>query len=219
MKSYRKFLLFILITFALSIKVYPYQNVKVGIIKYRGGDWYSCIKGVKNFLNHLTIKTPIKCAQNPVVINPAKSELFKYPFVIINGHGKILLNNIEKVMIKKYLLNGGFLLANDDFGMDKHFKKLIKELFPGNKLIPLPIEHSIFKSFYKFKSIPKIHKHSGKKPVFYGLFINKRLSVLYIYESDIIDGWEKPGVHNLPLIKRQTAIKFGINIFYYVLSG
>ncbi len=215
-----KRILFIILLFLTICNISTAQEtVNIGVLKYRGGDWYSCIKGVKNFLEYVNKKTPVICNKEPVIVDAAKIELFKFPLIIINGHGKILFTELEKKMLKKYLENGGFLLVNDDFGMDKYFRELVKEIFNENKLVEIPINHKIFKAYYNFTFMPKIHKHSGKKPVLYGLFLNKRLVILYIYESDIIDGWEKKSVHNLPANKRKNAINFGINILYYVLSG
>jgi len=217
---YKRALLAILITGIFNANiVYTQDSFTIGILKYRGGDWYSCINAVKNFLKYLHSNTPIKPILEPVVIDPSKSEIFQYPFIVLNGHGQILLNELEKNMLKRYLENGGFLLANDDYGMDKHFRKLMSDIFPGNRLISLPVSHEIFKSYYIFHSIPKIHKHDGKKPEILALYIQNRIAVLYVYESDVMDGWEPEGVHPLDHEKRKKALQLGINIVYYTLTG
>lgn len=216
-KKYLFITLVILLSFSFKHSFGIIDPITIGVVKYNGGDWYSCINAVRNFIKNVKKNTNLVIQEKPVVIDLKKSTVFQYPLIIINGHGKILLNSFEKEMLKNYLLNGGFLLANDDFGMDKYFRQLMKEIFPEKKLIPLPLTHKLFKSYYKLNYIPKIHKHSGKNAQALAIIINKKISVLYLYESDILDGWEKASVHNVPKNKRLDALKFGINILHYIL--
>ncbi len=134
----------------------------------------------------------------------------------------ILFDKIEKNILRQYLENGGFLFVNDDYGLYYSFFALMEEVFPDNKPVRLYENDKILKdiltSYYKLKSIPKIHKHDGEPVEAYGLVIEGRLSVLYLYSADIADGWEPKGVFSDPIEIRNKAIKFGINLVFYVLT-
>ncbi len=217
---------------------------KLGIVKYKGGDWYSVERAVKNFIQKVNQRTPLKLASEPVIIDLHKRDhLFALPFLILNGHGQIILDSEEKENLKKYLSHGGFLLVNDDFGLEKAFKNLIHDLYPELKLdmkkswranvrgshkevspslglAELTNDFPIYRSYYDLKTLPKVHEHdNGVPPGMYGLFIEKRLVLVYLNNSDLGDGWEPEYVHHDPVKVREKAIRFGINILYYALSN
>ncbi len=194
------------------------RGFKIGVIKYRGGDWYSAKSAVINFLVNIKRLAGLPVDENYYVVNLDTDEVFDFPFLFLNGHGEILLDSKEKRQLRRHLINGGFLLVNDDYGLDKHFRELAKELFPDNELVKLPKTHPLMKIYYSFNAVPKIHKHDEKPPALYGIYYEKRLVVLYIYETDIADGWEPYEVHKDPQDKRMEALKFGINIVYYFLT-
>ncbi len=234
--------LFILI---FCLPLYSFSGIpKLAIVKYKGGDWYSVERAVKNFVQKVNQRTPLKLAIQPVIIDLHKrDQLFALPFLILNGHGQIILDSEEKENLKKYLSHGGFLLVNDDFGLEKAFKRLIHDLYPELKLdmekswrdnvresykevnptlglAELTNDFPIYRSYYDLKSLPKVHEHDkGVPPGMYGLFIEKRLVLIYLNNSDLGDGWEPEYVHHDPVKIREKAIRFGINILYYVLSN
>ena len=199
---------------------YSSEKITIGIIKYRGGDWYDSKNGVTNFLSQLKNRLKIPVITEPPIIDLTNNNIFNYPIVLINGHGQILLDDNEKDTLKKYLDNGGFLLVNDDYGIDKYFRELVHELYPEEKLKKLPNSHKLFNIYYSFPNgLPKIHRHDDEPAAAYGLYHKKRLIILYMYSSDIVDGWEKEEVHKDPVELREKAIKFGINIIWYVLTN
>jgi len=207
------------ILFCINVIAYTKDELTIGIVKYKGGDWYDCKNGVNNFLLKVKSRLNIPIQTDPPVVDPSSDELFLYPIILINGHGQILLDSKQKERLKRYLENGGFLIVNDDYGIDKYFRELVKDMLPEQKLVKLPVTHPIFSCYYKFpKGLPKIHKHDDEPAVVYGIYINKKLSVIYIYSSDIVDGWEKEEVHNDPSILREEAYQFGVNILWYVSS-
>ena len=194
-------------------------KVSLGIMKYQGGDWYSVKGAVKHFISKVKELTPLKLNSEPVIVSLRdRSVLFSQPFIILNGHGQIILDDVEKNNLKDYLAHGGFLLVNDDYGLDEAFRKLVKDLYRDNVLVELSSDFPLFRSYYQFKNLPKVHKHDGLPPKAYGLFIEKRLVLLYLNNSDIADGWEPEDVHKDPQEVREKAIRFGINILYYALS-
>ncbi len=218
------------------------EQIKLGIVKYRGGDWYSVKGAVRHFISRVNELTPLSIAPEPDDVDlKDRVKLFSRPFLILNGHGKILLDKYELKNLRTYLENGGFLLANDDYGMDTSFRKALADLYPelkwfskgkfppkinyqiksSNKVVitELTKNFPLFSSYYKFNAVPKIHKHDNKIATAYGLFIEKRLVLMYLFNADIMDGWEPKQVHKDPDNVRKSAIQFGINILYYVLSN
>jgi hypothetical protein len=146
-------------------------------------------------------------------------ELFQYPYLYMTGHGRVRFSDEDVKILRNYFAAGGFLHADDNYGMDSTFRKEIEKVFPDSPLIELPFDHDIYHSFYEFPNgLPKIHEHDGKPPQGFGIFYDDRLVVFYTYESDLGDGWEEPDVHNDPPEKREDAIKMGINIIVYSLT-
>lgn len=204
----------ILIPIFLSAK-----DLQIGILKYKGGDWYSVKRAVKNFINEANSRSKLKINTDIQEIDLRdRNKLFACPFLILNGHGQIILDKVELENLKIFLEQGGFLFVNDDYGLEKAFNKLVKDLYPKGELVELSNEFPLFSSYYKFKVLPKIHEHDGKSPKAMGLFIEKRLTILYLNNSDIADGWEPASVHKDSEEVREKAIQFGINILYYVLT-
>jgi hypothetical protein len=137
----------------------------------------------------------------------------------MNGHGNVYFSENEVKRLRFYLENGGFLHVDDNYGMDKSFRREIKKVFPDKELIELPFSHPVYHSVFEFpKGLPKVHEHDGKPPQGFGIFHNKKLVVFYTYECDLGDGWEDAEVHHDPLAIRIAALKMGTNIYYYHLE-
>jgi Domain of unknown function (DUF4159) len=191
-------------------------------LKYGGGgDWYSNPTSLPNLAKAIEARTAIPMAQLAEArVAPLDEALFDYPLLYMNGHGNIQLTPAEIRRLHKYLTEGGFLFADDNYGMDKSFRRLISKVFPDRELVELPFDHPIYHGFYDFTAgPPKIHEHDGRKPQGFGLFDQGRLVVYYTYEADIGDGLEDPGVHNDTPEKREEALRFAINVVTYVLLG
>ena len=153
-------------------------------------------------------------------VEVASPELFNYPFVHMTGHGNVVFNEQELDNLRAYLGGGGFLHADDNYGMDPYIRPQLEKIFPGSKLVELPFSHPIFHQKFDFPGgLPKIHEHDGKAPQAFGLFHEGRLVALYTYECDLGDGWEDQDVHKDPNETREKALKMGANILRYVFSN
>lgn len=197
-------------------------GVVLARLKYGGGgDWYSNPTSLPNLARALEERTTIPVARRQEArVAPLDEELFTFPFVYMNGHGQVKLTEAETARMRQYLLQGGFLWADDNYGMDESFRVLVRQLFPDRGLVELPFDHPIYHAFYDFKSgPPKIHEHDGKVPQGFGVFDRGRLVCFYTYESDIGDGLEDPDVHKDPPEKREAALQMAINVVVHALTG
>jgi hypothetical protein len=188
-------------------------------IKYSGGgDWYGNRTTFINIFEKIQNTIGLKTTYKEVVYSLEDEEFFNYPFAYIAGHGNIKFNEKEVIKLRTYLTSGGFLFADDDYGMDLSFRREIKKVFPELNLVELPFNHKIYHQYYSFPNgLPKIHEHSGGPPKGLGLIFEGRLIVYYSFNTDISDGCENAEIHNDPLEKRQQALKMAMNIFLYAL--
>jgi hypothetical protein len=195
-------------------------SLTIGLVKYRGGDWYNNIDSVKNLLRYISERTSIKVDREPKLVSLESKEIFDCDILYISGHVPINFNETEKKNLRDYLINyKGFVFVNDDYGMDESFRKEIKKVFPEYNLEVVPFSHPIYNVFYKFPNgLPKIHEHDGGPPEGLGIFIEGELRLFYAYNTDIGDGWDSPEVHNDPENVREEAIRMGINIVMYALT-
>jgi len=202
----------------------PSQNPSaftIARLKYGGGgDWYWGSSAIPNMLKFLKENTNIPVSEEEVRVSVMDENLFSYPFLFLTGHGNIKFSDQELERLRSYFSHGGFLFANDSYGLKEAFFREMKRLFPDEDLMELPFSHGIYHCFYQFPNgLPKIHKHDGKPPQGFGIFHQGRLVVFFVYESDIGDGWEDPQVHNDPPEKREAALKMGVNIVTWALSN
>ena len=183
-----------------------------------GGDWYNDPSIIPNLLREIAERTNITVQRYQAVVEIMDPELFAYPFLFMTGHGEVKFTDEEVQRLRLYLTHGGFLYADDDYGMDKAFRREIKKVFPDKELVELPSSHPIYHIDYDFpRGVPKIHEHDAKPPQGFGIFHEGRLVVYYTFESNISDGWADPDVHNDPPEKREEAFRMGINIVTYAL--
>ena len=212
MKKY--FFLFLLITSASF-------SQEIALLKYNGGgDWYANPTSLPNLIkfSNQTINTKIKT--KPATVEPGSPDIFGYPFVHMTGHGNVVFSDAEIVNLKNYLLSGGFLHIDDNYGMDEYIRREIKRIFPNNQLVEIPANHAIFQKPNVFSGgLPKIHEHDNKRPQAFGIFEGNRLVLLYTYETDLGDGWEDAEVHNNPKEVREKALKMGANILNYIFNN
>lgn len=205
--------------FLLLCALFSSYDINIARVKYRGGDWYNDPSIIPNLAREINKRTTINAAPNQRIITLDDPDLFSYPFVFLTGHGDIQLSDVEVECLREYLLKGGFLYADDDYGMNEAFRREMGEVFKGLELVELPFSHAIYHCFYDFSTgPPKIHEHDNKPPKGYGLFYNGRLVVYYTYESNISDGWADPDVHKDPKEIREKAFKAGINIVVYAMA-
>jgi hypothetical protein len=194
---------------------------EIALLKYSGGgDWYANPTSLPNLIKYCNSNINTKISPKPATVEPNSPDLFSYPFVHMTGHGNVVFSDVDTANLRNYLISGGFLHIDDNYGMDEYIRKEIKKLFPKNDLIEIPSNHPIFQKPTVFSSgLPKIHEHEGKRPQAFGIFKDNRLILLYTFESDLGDGWEDPEVHNDPIEIRKRALKMGANIIYYVFGN
>ncbi|MFQ6098866.1 MAG: DUF4159 domain-containing protein [Armatimonadota bacterium] len=195
----------------------PFQ---VARLKYGGGgDWYSNPSSLRNLLAAVAERTNIDVLREEAVVEPGDKALFNYSYVYATGHGRIAFTPEEAENLRRYMLGGGFLHVDDNFGMDPYFRKAVKTLFPDRELVELPFDHPMYHCFYDFPSgLPKIHEHYGGPPHGYGILDEGRVVLFYSFNTDLGDGWESPEVHHDPPEKREAALRMGINLVVYALT-
>ena len=210
------FVLFIFLACTLS-KV---QGQTLAVLKYDGGgDWYSNPTAMKNLIEFCNNEINTTIASIPTVVHPEDSALFSYPFVHMTGHGNVVFSDEALKNLNTYLMGGGFLHIDDNYGMKSYILPQIKNLFPNKELREIPLDHPIFNLVYKFPNgLPKIHEHDGLPPQALGIFHDNRLILLCTFESDLGDGWEDQVVHNDPEEIRLKALKMGANIIKYAFE-
>lgn len=216
----RKYLL-ILISFLLLADISA-QGVQLAVLKYRGGgDWYANLEtSLPNLIRFCNKELGMSIEDDQAIVEASNEEIFNYPFIHMTGHGNVVFSPIELENLRTYMLGGGFLHIDDNYGMDQFIRIQLEKIFPDKELIELPPNHPIFNKVYSFpKGLPKIHEHDNKEPKAFGIFHKSRLVCLYTYESDLGDGWEDISVHNDSERKHNEALKMGANILSYIFSG
>ena len=210
------FFLVILASFAFSQP----QSYQIAVLKYSGGgDWYANPTSLSNLIKfcNKNIGTAINPEQATVEVG--SSEIFNYPLIHMTGHGNVVFSVHDAENLRNYLLAGGFLHIDDNYGMDKFIRPELKKVFPELDLIELPFSHPIYHQAYNFPNgLPKIHEHDKEAPQGFGLIYKGRLVVFYTYECDLGDGWEDPEVHNDSEETRQKALRMGANIVSYAFT-
>jgi len=211
MRSVFAFLLFIsLNTSAQELAVLQYGG---------GGDWYSNPTALPNLIRFCNEQLRTTIYARPQVVRPLDQALFDYPLVHMTGHGNVYFTEEEATSIRDYLLSGGFLHIDDNYGMDQYIRRELNKVFPDKELKELPASHPIFQGPYAFPNgLPKIHEHDQGRPQAFGISHQGRLVLLYTFESDLGDGWEDPEVHNDPMDVRLKALQMGANIVHYAFG-
>ncbi len=186
-----------------------------------GGDWYSDQSSLPNLLKFIRENTQIQTSDREVVLEVMSNRLFQYPYLYMTGHGNINFTDEEARRLRTHLTYGGFLHADDNYGMDESFRREIKKVFPDKELVSLPKDFGLFNSYFSFpQGLPKIHEHDGKPAEALGIFHEDRLVVLYTYQCDLGDGWEDSGVHPEDSAeKRVQALKMGLNIVLWIFMN
>jgi hypothetical protein len=219
-----KGLFFLLIV--LSIHQLPSQSkridsqFKIARLKYSGGgDWYNDPSAEVNLLAFVREKAGIDADPKYEFIEISNDNFYSYPLIFMTGHGNVSFSDAEAKRLRRYLENGGFLYVDDDYGMDKAFRREIKKVFPEYELQEVPVSHGIYSCFYRFPNgVPKTHEHDNKPPQGFGIFHSGRMVVYYTVESNPSDGWVDADVHKTPREKREEALRFGTNIVVWALT-
>ncbi len=195
----------------------PQGGPKLALLKYGGGgDWYAVVDALQNFAKFCNDNLGTNFDVDYATVDVGSPDIFNYPFLFMTGHGNVVFSDAEAENLRTYLIGGGFLFIDDDYGMEPYARVAIKKVFPDRELIELPFEHPIYRQKYEFRSgLPKIHEHNGKPPKGYGIFWQDRLVLFFGVESNISDGWESREVHRTPEDLRQQALRMGANIIQF----
>ena len=207
--------------FFLSFR--PFEQpaqMKLALLKYSGGgDWYSNPTSLPNLAIFTNQVLGTNFSAEYAVVEVGSAELFNYPFVHMTGHGNVVFSDADAENLRNYLMAGGFLHIDDNYGMDKYVRIAMKKVFPEQEFVELPFEHEIYQQKFEFKrGLPKIHKHDDKPPRGFGLFYEGRLVCFYTQECDLGDGWEDEEVHNDPPAVRLQALRMGANLIQYAFQ-
>ena len=204
----------------LSGFTYP-AGIKIAKLKYNGGgDWYANKTSLPNLIAFCKRNIDVNIQSEEDIVEVGSADLFNYPFVHLTGHGNIVFSKQEAENLRNYLIGGGFLHADDNYGLDKFFRKEMKKVFPEADFVELPFSHPIYHQKYNFdKGLPKVHEHDGKPAQGFGLMYKGRLVCFYTYECDLGNGWEDQDIYNDPENIRQQALKMGANILQYVFAN
>ena len=213
----------VLIVFSclLSFASISQGSYQIAFLKYSGGgDYYANPTALPNLAQFCNTNLGTTISKETPYVDVGSPELSLYPFIHMTGHGNVVFSLTEAENLRNYLLGGGFLHIDDNYGMDKFIREELKKVFPNNSLVELPFSHPVFHQKYDFNGgLPKIHEHDGKRPQAFGIIIEGRLVCIYTVETDLSDGWEDQAVHNDPEEKRKQALQMGANILMYAFLG
>jgi hypothetical protein len=197
------------------------SNLKLAKLKYKGGgDWYANRTALPNLAKFCNKELVTNFQTEEAIVEPGSSDIFNYPYVYMTGHGVFVFSDQEAENLRTYLISGGFLHIDDNYGLDPFVRPQMKKVFPELTFVELPFNHPIFHQKFKFpKGLPKVHEHDNKPPQAFGLIYEGRLVCLYTYESDLGNGWEDVSVYNNPEEIRMQALKMGANIIQFVFTN
>ncbi len=197
------------------------HTYQLALLKYNGGgDWYSNPTSLPNLVDFCNDNGKMNINPEVAEVHVSDPEISNYPFIHMTGHGNVVFNNQEAENLRNYLISGGFLHIDDNYGMDQFIRPQLKRVFPNLDLIELPYDHPIYHQKYNFeKGLPKIHLHDNKPAQGFGLIYEGRLVCFYSLECDLGDGWEDEEVHNDSDEVRTKALKMGMNILQYAFMG
>ena len=211
----------ILLLLAISGLSFAPPTVKIAKLKYNGGgDWYANKTSLPNLIRFCNQKLFTNIAPEEDIVEPGSPDIFNYPFIHLTGHGNIVFSEQEARNLRQYLVAGGFLHADDNYGLDKFFRREMKKVFPELQFVELPYSHPIYRQKFKFANgLPKVHEHDAKPPQGFGLIYEGRLVCFYTYECDLGNGWEDQDIYNDSEAIRQAALQMGANIIQYAFSN
>ena len=203
----------------LSVSSYCQCQFTLARLKYGGGgDWYNGPSALPNLAKAVKAETRIPICDTTAIVEIMDDRFFRFPFIYMTGHGNVHFTAQERLRLRKYLIGGGFLLANDDYGMDTSFRREMRALFPENPLVAVPTSHPIYSCVHTLPGLPKIHVHDGFPAQGLGIFFNKRMVVFYVFSSDIGDGMENEEVYHDGEKLHRMALSMGVNIVWWFFN-
>ncbi len=197
------------------------SRLTVARLQYDGDDWYANPSSLPNLIKALRARTTLNVEPQEVRLTLGDERIWDHPFIYLTGHGQIRFSDREVQRLRDYVLQGGFLHADDNYGLDAAFRREIARVFPDRPLVDVPLDHPIYRIVYPFpQGVPKIHEHDGKAPRGLGIFIGDRLAVYYTHESDLGNGWEDIGTYpEDPPALHEQALRMGVNLYVYAVTS
>lgn len=192
-------------------------TVKIARAKYNGGgDWYANKTSLPNLIDYCNKNLGTNLYSEEDIVEVGSPEIFQYPFVHMTGHGNVVFSNDDVRNLRKYLISGGFLHIDDNYGLRAFAEREMKKVFPELEFTELPFSHPIYHQKYNFdKGLPKVHEHDNKPPQGFGLIYEGRLVCFFTYECDLGNGWEDQSVYGDPQSVRERALQMGANLIQY----
>ena len=217
MNNFFKIIFFASFLFALQVTAQQ-PTVQIALLKYNGGgDWYANPTSLPNLIRYCNLNIGTNINVDNAVVEVGSAQLFNYPFVHMTGHGNVVFSNQEVQNLRNYLIGGGFLHVDDNYGLNVFIRREMKKVFPELDFVELPANHPIYHQKFDFPNgLPKIHEHDGKPAQGFGIFYKGRLVCFYSYECDLGDGWEDEDVHHDSDVTRLKALKMGANLIQFV---
>ncbi|PRY44276.1 uncharacterized protein DUF4159 [Spirosoma oryzae] len=208
------------LTAVLQLSYGQQYAYKIAKLKYNGGgDWYANKTSLPNLIKFANANLRMNIFPEEDIVEPGSPDLFSYPFVHMTGHGNVTFSDADVQNMRRYLMSGGFLHVDDNYGMDKFIRREMKKVFPELNFVELPFNHPVYQQRFKFATgLPKVHEHDGKSPQGFGLIYQGRLVCFYSYECDLGNGWEDQSVYNDPEPIRQQALRMGANLLQYATT-
>ncbi len=197
-------------------------SYKIALLKYGGGgDWYANLEtSLPNLIRFCNQNLSTNIDPEQGIVEAGSPEIYNFPFVHMTGHGNVVFSPQEAENIRNYLISGGFLHIDDNYGLDQFIRPQMKRVFPELDFVELPFSHPIYNQKYSFPNgLPKVHEHDNKPPQGFGLIYNGRLVCFYSFECDLGDGWEDPEIHSDSPDARNKALRMGANLIQYVFTN
>ena len=214
--------IFLVIVLLFGANVFAQQpTVKIAKLKYGGGgDWYANKTSMPNLIKFCNQNLKMNLFTEEDIIEVGDVNIFQYPFIHMTGHGNVVFTDGEVQNLRKYLISGGFLHIDDNYGLNKYIRREMKKVFPELEFVELPFSHPVYQQKYKFSTgLPKVHEHDGLPPQGFGLIWQGKLISFYSYECDLGNGWEDRGVYNDSEEARQKALQMGANLVQYAFTN
>jgi len=213
-----------------------------------GGNWRTDYRDSDlNFSLRLQQLTSLKVDPEPIVLELTDDRLFDYPFIYIIEPGYLLFSEEEVQALRRYCLNGGFLMVDDFWGEDQYdnLRQQLARVFPERNPFEVPLAHEIFQCVYPLKEKPQVpsirvaqsqrlqNGNAGvtwertwdgsdtRTPHYRAITDDKdRIMVFICHNTDLGDGWEREGED--PWYFEEFSVKkaypMGINIVTYAMT-
>src|SRR5258708_24266030 len=135
----------------LIVTTFSAAQLKIAKLKYNGGgDWYANKTALPNLVKFCNQELGTSIQEEEDVVEVNSPALFDYPYIYMTGHGNVVFTSEEATNLRNYLMAGGFIHVDDNYGLDKFFRLELKKVFPGLELAEVPFTHPIYHQKFDF---------------------------------------------------------------------